>query len=92
MEPERFSENRLMAATITLKNIPDELYERLKAVAEIHHRSLNMEVIACLEQTLMPRRVDANERLARARQLRAGLEGQSFPPREIDEAIDEGRP
>ena len=63
-----------MPTTITLKNIPDALYERLKEVAEIHHRSLNMEVIACLEQALLPTRLSANERIARARNLRAELQ------------------
>ena len=81
-----------MAATITLKNIPDELYERLKEVAELHHRSLNMEALACLEQTLMPRRVSGEERLARARRLRADLDSGSFHARDIDEAIEQDRP
>jgi len=35
-----------MPTTLTLKNIPDELYGRLKQAAEVHHRSLNSEVIA----------------------------------------------
>jgi len=81
-----------MSVTITLKNIPDDLYERLKKVAELHHRSLNMEVIACLEHTLLPTRVTADERIARARSLRASLPTGSFSAEEIDEAIEEGRP
>lgn len=81
-----------MAATITLKNIPDDLYERLKEVAELHHRSLNMEVIACLEHALLPTRITADERIARARRLRDSLPAGAFSAREIDEAIDEGRP
>lgn len=32
-------------ATITLKNIPDRLYERLKYFAKLRHRSLNSEII-----------------------------------------------
>lgn len=43
-----------MPATITLKNIPDAIYEQLKQAAEAHHRSLNSEVIACLETQLLP--------------------------------------
>lgn len=81
-----------MAATITLKNIPDDLYERLKEVAELHHRSLNMEVIACLEQALLPTRVTGEQRVARAQRLRASLPSGAFSARDIDEAIDEGRP
>src|SRR5574337_1820244 len=60
-----------MPMTLTLKNIPDEVYQRLKAAAEIHRRSLNSEAIVCLEMVLAPARIALGERLARARQLRA---------------------
>ena len=81
-----------MPATITLKNIPDPIYARLKETAEAHHRSLNSEVIACLENALLPMQVSANERLTRARQLRSRLATTVFLATEIDEAIDQGRP
>ncbi len=32
-------------ATVTVKNIPDELYDRLKSVAEINRRSINSEIL-----------------------------------------------
>lgn len=81
-----------MPAAITLKNIPDEIYDRLKAAANAHHRSVNMEVIACLEQTLLPTRATADEHLDRARQLRATLKTKKFKASDIDRAIAEGRP
>ena len=81
-----------MPTTVTLKNVPDHLYERLKAAARAHHRSINGEAIACLERVLMPAPVDAEERIARARRLRSGLKGEGFEPGEIAAAIDEGRP
>ncbi len=81
-----------MPTTVTLKNVPDHLYERLKAAARAHHRSINGEAIACLERVLMPAPVDAEERIARARRLRSGLRGGGFEPGEIAAAIDEGRP
>ncbi len=43
-----------MPTTLTLKNIPDEVYERLKVAAAAHHRSLNGEAIVCLETVLLP--------------------------------------
>lgn len=43
-----------MATILTLKNIPDAVYERLKASAEAHRRSLNSEAIVCLEAALIP--------------------------------------
>ena len=35
-------------ATLTLKNVPDDLYQRLKAQAAAHRRSLNQEAIEVL--------------------------------------------
>ena len=43
-------------ATITVKNIPDELYERLKCVAEINRRSINSEIIVCIENAVVGRK------------------------------------
>ena len=54
-----------MPTTLTLKNIPDEVYQRLRASAEAHRRSLNSEAIVCLETVLLPGRMDPAERLAR---------------------------
>ncbi|HEX7328544.1 MAG TPA: Arc family DNA-binding protein [Casimicrobiaceae bacterium] len=80
-----------MPTTMTLKNIPDEVYERLKASAETHRRSLNSEAIVCLESVLVPGRVAVSERLARARTLRASLPKARFRARDIDAYKREGR-
>jgi plasmid stability protein len=77
---------------LTLKNIPDEVYDRLKASAEMHRRSLNSEAIVCLETVLLPARLPASERLARARALRSPLPRGKFQAREIDRMKREGRP
>ena len=73
-----------MPTTLTLKNIPDSVYERLKASAELHRRSMNSEAIVCLESVLVPTRVASAERLARARELRAALKPGKFSARDID--------
>ncbi len=62
-----------MPTTLTLKNIPDTVYERLKASAAQHRRSLNSEAIVCLEAVLSPAAPSSIERLHRARALRAAL-------------------
>ncbi len=80
-----------MPTTLTLKNIPDEVYQRLKASAEIHRRSLNSEAIVCLESVLFPGRVAVSERLARARALRATLPKAKFRAKDIDAYKREGR-
>lgn len=81
-----------MPTTLTLKNIPDEVYERLKVAAATHRRSLNSEAIVCLETVLTPTRIAPSERLARARQLRAGLSTTKFRARDIDTLKRQGRP
>jgi antitoxin FitA len=80
-----------MPTTLTLKNIPDEIYERLKASAETHRRSLNSEAIVCLESVLLPGRLDPSARLARARALRDALPKAKFLARDIDALKREGR-
>ena len=81
-----------MPTTLTLKNIPDSVYERLKASAELHRRSMNSEAIVCLEAVLASTRVAPAERLARARALRAALEPAKFPVLELDALKRVGRP
>lgn len=80
-----------MPTTLTLKNIPDEIYERLKASAQAHRRSLNGEAIVCLEFVLMPGRMEPAERLARARALRHSLKTKAASARDIDAFKREGR-
>ncbi len=80
-----------MTTTLTLKNIPDEVYQRLKASAEIHRRSLNSEAIVCLESVLLPDRIDPAERLARARAMRAALPRSKFKATDMDALKREGR-
>ena len=81
-----------MPTTLTLKNIPDDVYSRLKISAEMHRRSLNSEAIVCLEAILLPTRITANERLTRARELRAGLKPAKFLVSDIEEFKKKGRP
>ena len=50
-----------MPTTLTLKNIPDFVYDRLKLSAEAHRRSMNSEAIVCLEAVLLPAKVTPAE-------------------------------
>lgn len=80
-----------MPTTLILKNIPDEVYERLKASAETHRQSLNSEVIVCPESVLLLGRVAVSERLARARAPRAALPKAKFRAKDIDAYKRKGR-
>ena len=55
-----------MPATLTLKNIPDAVNDRLKLAAEIHCRSVKSEAIACLESVSLPKKMMPSERIERA--------------------------
>jgi plasmid stability protein len=79
-------------ASITVKNIPDDLYERLRAAARIHHRSINNELIRCLETVLKPHPVSSEERLERLRRIRSSISDVSVTPEEIQRVIEDGRP
>lgn len=80
-----------MTTTLTLQNIPDEVYERLKLSAETHRRSMNSEVIVCLETALLASRLSPAEPLVRARTLRATLPKGKFRANDIDAMKREGR-
>jgi len=56
--------------TITVKNIPDDLYAHLREVASLNHRSINSEIIVCLERALQSRKVSPEAFLMRAGRLR----------------------
>ncbi len=81
-----------MPATMTIKNIPDDVYDRLRLSAEAHRRSMNSEAIVCLEAVLLPIKMTPAERLARARELRDALPRGKFRARDIDALKREDRP
>lgn len=92
LEPLWLLREPAMSATITLKNIPDTIYDSLKQAADAHHRSINSEAISCLERVLLPSRTGQEERLARARQIRTSLNPKQFKVTDIAKAIEQGRP
>lgn len=81
-----------MPTTLTLKNIPDAVYQRLKASAESNRRSLNSEAIVRLEAALLAAPGDTDRRLARARAIRTGLSPARFAPADIAELKRQDRP
>lgn len=76
---------------LTIKNIPDCLYDSLKERARANHRSLNGEVISCLEQALGTRRVDAEALLVRIERLRRRIEAPKLTNQVLRRAKEEGR-
>ncbi len=79
-------------ATLTLKQVPDELHRRLKERAAAHRRSINNEAIMCLEQSLQPRRFDPQVWLEEARALRRQAPTAELTDALLRSARNQGRP
>jgi plasmid stability protein len=79
-------------ANLTLKQVPNELYQRLKERAAAHRRSINNEAIMCLEQILEPRKLEVESWLEEARALRRQAPNVFLTDAALREAKEEGRP
>lgn len=81
-------------ATLTLKNVPDDLHQRLKDRARRHHRSLNREAIRLLQQAVAADADPDDDAWTRAAALRDRLAatGVHVAPNDLADAIDHGRP
>lgn len=78
-------------ASITIKNIPEPLYTRLKEAAARNRRSLNGEVIARLERSLGIGAIDAQALLGRVRSVRDRSALPYLSDAELRQAREEGR-
>lgn len=82
-----------MPTTLTLKNIPDDVYALLKVSAATNRRSMNNEAIVCFEKALAPAKTSHVERLKGIREFRATLLPQGpFLAEDMDAMKHEGRP
>lgn len=79
-------------ATITVKNIPPDLYSLLKRSAEMHRRSINSEIIVCIEKAVSSQRMETETLLVRAREIREKTANYLLTEDEIMQAKNEGRP
>jgi hypothetical protein len=84
--------NHVAMPTLTIKGLPDPLYEGLKMSAERNRRSLNSEVIARLEEALGARAVEPGTMLAEVRALRQRLGVPPLTDARLRRAKEEGRP
>lgn len=77
--------------SITIKNIPDDLYAELKRQAEANRRSLNSEAIVCLERAVRERPRSARDVLADIDALRRSVSVPPLTDEWLREAIDRDR-
>ena len=78
--------------TLTIKNIPEDLYARLKQSAAQDRRSMNNQIIVCLERALRPSPVDVKQILSRARALRRKTTALTLTDKLLTRAKRDGRP
>ncbi len=79
-------------ASLTLKSIPDELYGQLKARAAEHRRSLNSEILVCLERAVAAEPAEPQKALAIADALRDRLRIPRLTDARLRTAKSAGRP
>lgn len=80
-------------ADITIRGIPEDVYEQLREEAERRHRSLNQEIIRRIEASVRAPTVAAGEHLERIRSLRRRLGDRARIDDELlERARSEGRP
>ncbi len=79
-------------ASLTLKNFPQPLLRQLKAQAARHRRSLNHEVIFCLESLTQSIPIDADKLLAKVRQIRQTPKKARLTDRTLNALKAAGRP
>lgn len=77
--------------TLTIKGLPDPDYRRLKANAEAHRRSLNGEIIACLERAVAVESFDPSAWLVDVAAFRREFPGPAMTDAAIRAAKRKGR-
>ena len=79
-------------ANLTIKNIPDALYEKVKASAEASRRSINSEIIVLIERAFQSYRPGPEEVDAEASRLREMTSHYHLTEEELNKWKNEGRP
>jgi plasmid stability protein len=75
---------------ITVRNISDRIHKQLKKRSELSRRSINSEIIACLEEALFTNKSEVEQILRKSQEIR---NNQNFEITlsELEEAKNYGR-
>ena len=76
---------------ISLKNIPNSLYDKIKKQAKLNKRSINSEILYALDLVVSQGVKDCEEILVKARKSRASFK-LAMSPADLLEIINTGRP
>ena len=77
--------------TVTIKNIPEAVYDMIRNQAKTNHRSINGEILSIFEQAISIPPFDIQETLKRARKVRELTAQYKITADEIEKLINEGR-
>ena len=77
--------------SITVKNIPSDIYALLKQSAETNRRSINSEVIACIERAVYSQPVNPDQLLVNARALWEKTATYTLSEEDVTQAKNAGR-
>ncbi len=78
--------------SITVKNIPDNVYEQLKQTATINHRSINSEIICIIEKATLSKSFLPKRHLALAKRSREKTRKFLLTDDTLQAVKEEGRP
>jgi len=66
-----------MPISVSLKNVPDDIVDRLRKRAKRHHRSLQGELIAIIEEAVGTSRLSVDEAESHLRELKLQTRDES---------------
>ena len=58
-----------MPVNLSIKNVPDDVAQRLRERAKQHHRSMQGEMLSILEEAIGPRKPTLREAIAKVKAL-----------------------
>ncbi|MCI5130996.1 MAG: DNA-binding protein [Candidatus Electrothrix sp. EH2] len=77
--------------SLTIKNIPSDLYNDLQRAAAQHRKTISSHIVDCLK-AVMHQGTVAEQNLKRIQQIRSEIASDPVTEKEIEQAINEGRP
>ena len=77
---------------ITIKNIPNELYEQIRKSASLNYRSINGEILYRLHLSLGHKPIDSEQLLQRIAKLQKKINLPKLTDELLTKAKTEGRP
>jgi len=79
-------------ANFTVKNIPPDLYKKLKMAADMNRRNINSEIIICIEKSVQSQAIDSENFLNKARKLRSHTADHPLTNQKLSQLKSVGRP